>query len=84
MNDEYERIKSKVNYFARNNMAVHISKKVSGWANGNIIMVTDDYLTLDEYEDGIQDIFLVDIKEITEFKPPIIRKMEKEDGRTRA
>ena len=78
MNNEYERVKMKVNYFARNNIAVHISK-VNGWVNGNITKVTDDYISLDEYEDGLQDIFLVDIKDVVAFKPPIIRKMEKED-----
>ena len=79
MNNEYERIKMKVGFFARNSIPVHISK-IKGWSNGLITKVTDDYISLDEYEDGQQDIFLVDIKDIVAFKPKILREMEGEDG----
>lgn len=84
MNNEYEAIKIKVNYFSRNSIPVHISKR-NGWANGFITKVTDDYISLDEYEDGLQDIFLVDIKDVVAFKPKVILDMEgEEDGNTTA
>lgn len=79
MKDEYDRIKSKINYFSNNFLPVHISKS-NGWLNGRITKVTDDFIGLEEFKDGYIEVFIVDIKEIEQFKPPIFRLIDKEES----
>lgn len=61
----------KANFFFRNNIPVHISTFNYGWWNGNLIKITDDFLTIDEYKKGRKDLFLVDIKDIVAYEEEV-------------
>lgn len=77
MNDN--EIKKKADYFIRNFLPVHITKKNKEWYNGYIINLQDDFLMIDEYKKGALTVFLSDIIDIEQFEPPIVRGMK--DGK---
>ena len=83
MNNEYERMKMKIDYFCRNSIPIHVTflkNNKKAWLNGWIAKVTDDILTVDDYEDGIKDIFIVDIIDVVAFEPN--HEKEEKDGGT--
>jgi len=56
-----EIIKKRVDYFYQQKKAVHIALKTEKWLNGKIIEISDDFFILDDFKEGKQPVFYIEI-----------------------
>lgn len=73
-----EMIRQKIEFFFKNNKAVHIQFKKGNWKNGQIEEISSDFFMLKEFLEGLQPIFFSQIEDVNVF----IIKKEARDGRT--
>lgn len=63
--NEIEVIKKKIEYFKKDNIDVHITKKNGYFHNGSILEIESDFLILIDKIDGEMPIFFAEIVEVS-------------------
>ncbi len=66
-----ELIRQRVNYFFNIKKAVHIKFKKGNWKNGEIIEISSDFFMLDEFLEGPQPIFFLQIEDIDPYNTKV-------------
>jgi len=70
-----EIIKKKVDYFYKNKIPAHLSLKTERFLNGKIKEINDEFFILDDFVEGEQPIFYIEIL------PNGIKKYKEKNGK---
>ena len=67
-NENEQRIRIKISIFKSENKIVHLKKYNGSWYNGRIFLVKENYLMINDREDGLIKVYFIDIKDVSEFE----------------